>query len=64
MADKPRVIVVVAPDGKVTMKVEGVSGPACLAATKHLEDSLGRVTNRRPTSEYGETEDQKEKVGA
>lgn len=47
----PRVLIVVKPDGTALMKVEGVSGPACLATTKKLEESLGLVTNRKKTPE-------------
>lgn len=58
----PRIIVIVSPDGTTTMKVEGVSGPACLQATKKLEQALGTVKARRPTDEYRETDDQRERV--
>lgn len=46
-----RVLVVVAPDGTTVMKVEGVSGPACLATTKKLEEALGTVKDRKATAE-------------
>ncbi len=47
-----RVLVVVKPDGTTEMKVEGISGPACLKATKELEDALGKVAQRVKTAEF------------
>lgn len=47
-----KVIVTIETDGKTSLKVEGVAGPACLAATKPYEDALGVVSERRTTAEY------------
>ncbi len=38
-------------DGLVEESVEGVAGEACHQLTKRLEDSLGVVQRREPTSE-------------
>jgi len=47
---KHRVIITVAPGGKVSSRVEGISGPQCGEVTKFL-DSLGQVTHTEDTPE-------------
>jgi Protein of unknown function (DUF2997) len=47
-----RVVAHIAPDGTVTMKVTGVTGTSCLAATKKLQDALGSTVKDVKTSEY------------
>ena len=39
------------PDGRVEERVEGVTGDACLQLTDRLEEALGTVERRQPTSE-------------
>ncbi len=39
-------------DGSVEETVRGMSGPACEAVTKGIEEALGRVENREKTSDY------------
>ena len=39
------------PDGRVEEQVEGVTGDACLQLTDRLEQALGTVERRQPTSE-------------
>jgi|TARA_B100000073_G_C23264068_1_gene383639 hypothetical protein len=39
------------PDGRVEEQVEGVTGDACLQLTDRLEEALGTVERRQPTSE-------------
>ena len=39
------------PDGRVEERVEGVTGDSCLQLTDRLEDALGTVERREPTSE-------------
>lgn len=39
-------------DGTVEETVSGVSGPACEAVTKAIEDALGSVEERQHTSTY------------
>ena len=55
MATKKEILISIDPDGNVTLKVEGVSGPECIDFTKFLEDELGDVTERLKTSEYYES---------
>lgn len=47
-----KLIVTIQPDGKVQMHVEQVSGDKCLKITKQLEDSLGKVADKKLTSEF------------
>ena len=48
----PRIIATVAPDGKVSFRVEGASGPACTSLTAALEKALGVVEKREKTSDF------------
>ena len=43
-----------APDGEVTVKVEGFPGKGCLEVFKLLEAQLGPIQSQRFTSEYYE----------
>jgi hypothetical protein len=45
-------------DGKATVTVNGIDGPACLAATEALEQALGTVRSRERTQEYYRTRQQ------
>ena len=38
-------------DGRVEETVEGLVGEACIALTEKLEDALGTVERREPTSD-------------
>ena len=38
-------------DGRVEEPVEGLVGEACIALTEKLEDALGTVERREPTSD-------------
>ena len=38
-------------DGRVEETVEGIVGDACIELTEKLESALGRVEQRKPTSE-------------
>ena len=49
-------IIVTIDRGKSTVRVEGVSGPACRELTKSLEEKLGSVTSSEDTREYYEEE--------
>jgi len=44
---KNELIVFISPEGKVMLEVDGIRGPSCLDVTKALEESLGRVTERK-----------------
>lgn len=48
--------IVVLPDGRVRVRVKGIKGPRCVEATRFLEE-MGRVLERRFTSEYYEQEE-------
>ncbi len=50
MADR-HVKVLLHPDGKVVVEAVGYAGPACLQATKAIEDALGKVTKRTTKAE-------------
>jgi hypothetical protein len=39
------------PDGRVEETVEGLVGEACIDLTEKLEDALGTVERREPTSD-------------
>lgn len=43
--------VVIAPDGKVTIEVNGVKGGGCLELTEQLEKALGTVASREMSPE-------------
>jgi len=40
--------------GNVTIKVVGVTGPACEELTRELEEALGVVVSSKKTAEYHE----------
>ena len=44
--------IVVEKDGKLRLKVEGVSGSQCLLATEFLEKEIGEVFERQRTSDF------------
>mgnify|MGYP001563463363 FL=1 len=53
MAQKRELEITVSPEGEVSVKVKGIAGSGCLAATKFLEDVLGgEVASREHTDEY------------
>ncbi len=45
-------------DGKIKLKVEGVSGPGCTSMTKPFEKALGTTEKSEKTSEYYQSEQQ------
>ena len=47
-----RIIFRIDQDGNVTEEVQGVSDGTCIDITKHIEDQLGKVTNRDLKPEY------------
>lgn len=47
-----KLIVTIQPNGKVQMHVEKVTGDKCLKITKQIEDSLGKVTDKKLTSDF------------
>ncbi len=56
MAVRHELKIEISPDGEITLKVEGVSGEACLELTKDLEEALGLVTDRQKTSAFYQAE--------
>lgn len=55
--------VVIRPDGQVEVRVRGVNGPGCLAATRELEAALGgRVLSREHTDELDQPAEQESDV--
>lgn len=46
------VIVEIDPDARITIRVDGVSGPGCRALTQSIERALGRTVDSRPTPAF------------
>ena len=46
------VVVEVSPDGKITVRVEGVHGPTCVALARHLASLLGVTESEEHTDEF------------
>ncbi|HWP34601.1 MAG TPA: DUF2997 domain-containing protein [Thermodesulfobacteriota bacterium] len=44
--------VTIGPDGRVTFRPKGASGPGCVELTEELEAALGEVESRELTAEY------------
>jgi hypothetical protein len=51
------ITVTIAPDGKVTVHVQGVPGKTCTDITKAMETALGTVESIVLTSEYAQDGD-------
>jgi len=49
---KPKIEVIVSPQGEVKIDAIGYKGPACEKATRFLEGALGVITNRVKKPEY------------
>jgi hypothetical protein len=49
---RQEITVTIDQDGKATVTVSGIDGPACQAATETLEQALGAVRSREHTPEY------------
>lgn len=50
--------IVISPEGKVQIEVQGVQGPGCTELTRGIEEALGSVEKREYKAEYyvsGET---------
>lgn len=49
----PTIVITVGADGNIKeLKVDGVNGPTCKDLTKNLENALGKVTDRKLTTDY------------
>ena len=49
---RQEITVTIDQDGRATVTVNGIDGPACQAATETLEQALGAVRSRERTPEY------------
>ena len=49
---RQEITVTIDQDGKATVTVSGIDGPACQAATETLEQALGAVRSRERTPDY------------
>jgi hypothetical protein len=49
---KPEFDITIGKDGKVRIKVHGVSGKECIALTDMLREIVGKEDSRQLTSEY------------
>jgi len=47
-----QIVIVVRPDGTTEAKTEGFTGRSCLAATRFLENTLGKVEADRKSPEF------------
>jgi hypothetical protein len=56
MAQKIEVEVEIGRDGEVQLRVKGVKGKGCVDVAKALEQAVGEVLERKPSSEYYEPE--------
>lgn len=50
--------ITIAPDGTVTTKVQGGSGPSCRNATRAIREALGQTVEDRALPEYYQQADQ------
>lgn len=57
MSQPHTITITIAPNGKVTGEVKGVSGPTCTTLTAWLEE-IGEVTVDRHTADYRKPEQQ------
>jgi len=46
----------ITPSGEIKVQIEGVKGKKCLDFSKAFEEALGKVTERKFTSEYYQEE--------
>lgn len=49
---RPAIIVDIDQEGRVTVTVQGVPGPACQAFSRDLEAAIGRTVHDEKTREY------------
>lgn len=49
---RPTIIVTIDEEAAVTVRVQGVTGPSCYAATRQTEEDLGAVVSDERTREY------------
>ena len=47
-----RIEITVAPDGSTKVETKGFFGKACQAASRFIEQALGKVTEEKVTSEF------------
>lgn len=59
-----QIVVTIAPDGAVEVKVEGHAGPGCKDLTRELEAALGQTEQDRRTAEFHQLERQDDRLQA
>lgn len=47
-----QVVVEIAPDGQIAVRVEGVQGPACVPLARHVAGLLGEAEGEEHTDEF------------
>jgi hypothetical protein len=52
MAEKIQLDIEITPDGEVRIKTSGLHGNSCLEETESLEKLLGKVKERKKTSDF------------
>ena len=58
-----QIIVIVNPDGNISIEASGFKGPACAKATAALEEAMGKVTTKKKTPEWHQETVGHQKVG-
>jgi hypothetical protein len=56
MMKREELAITIDSEGRITIKVQGVKGKACLQTTRSLEAELGAVEKRDLTQEYYQQE--------
>lgn len=49
---RPKLIVLIAPDGTPTVEVQGCPGPSCREVSRPLREALGETVADEETAEY------------
>jgi hypothetical protein len=52
----PKVSLSITPSGDVKIQIEGMKGKKCVDLSQAFEDALGKIVNKRFTSEYYQEE--------
>ncbi|MDD3625721.1 MAG: DUF2997 domain-containing protein [bacterium] len=58
MAKKRELEIIVDKEGRVSVKIKGFPGKACMDVAKILEEALGEIKEEEHTSEYYEPEEE------
>lgn len=60
MSQLEKITITASDDGKVTIEVDGVTGPECERLTAESEANLGKVTKRHKKPDYYKQSQQKQ----